>query len=569
MTTSWDISTASSTGPSYDVPVSDPITDNPSCLYFSPTGDKLYYIDNNTNLRELTLPTVSVVAELSTGSFSGSDVGKTITANGGVFFLESTEGDVQVISEPTTYDDVSSGNWGLYATLYEDNKLSLSYYNDDRFNASLTTETDVWSTTVGRVSAMSEDGKYLFYHFSNTIYQFELETPYVISENRTLIGTYAQTASTFGQMALKPDGTHLYVMSYNAPNETLIDIEMSTAWDINTATENATYVLAVPYNVFSVSFSDNGTYFYTIGDDAVQLILPYKMTTPWDITTASYGGTSYDPTDSFAIKSVGFSKGGKHMYLASNTGDKVDHYELPVPWAIDTAVYKDSTADIGNDPQAVLLVGNNKYMFVGDATFMRFELGTKSYVSGSYEPSVSKSTSQIDTEYWIDINSITANETVNAGTSHYAFSVDNRVTWAIYSSSGSRNIARNNEGTWEYNSNATFASETWTAASSNTEFQAIQDAFSIVATRTNSTAAELSAASPLPTLGTELDSAVILYTASATNASNQVSGISINYDANILNQGAVLGTDYNYDYPAADQVRITSLANQNLKIRVV
>lgn len=569
MTTAWDISTAASTGPSYNVPVSSPITNNPSSLYFSPTGDKLYYINNNTTLRELTLPTTGIVAELSTGSFSASDVGKTITANGGIFFLESSAGDVQIIQEPSSYDSVSSGNWGLYSLGYENNELALSYYNDDRFNASLTTETDVWSTTVGRISAMSEDGKYLFYFSSNTVYQYELETPYVISENRTLIGTYAQTASTFGQMALKPDGTHLYIMSYFSPNETLIDIEMTTAWDINTATENATYALVgMTDNAFSVSFSDNGNYFYTIDDAPVQLVRQYKMTTPWDITTASSIET-YDPTNTAQAKSVAFSKGGKHMYLSDNNGDKVDHYELAVPWAIDTAVYKDSTADIGNDPQAVHLIGNNRYMFVGDATFMRFEIGTKNYVAGSYLPAISKSTSQIDTEYWTDINSITANETINAGTSHYAFSVDNRVTWAIYSSSGSRNIARNNAGTWEYNSNVTFASETWTAASLNTESQAIQDAFSIVATRTNSTAAELAAASVLPTLATELDSAVILYTASATNASNQVAGISINYDANILNQGAVLGTDYNYDYPAADQVRITSLANQNLKIRVV
>jgi hypothetical protein len=46
-------------------------------------------------------------------------------------------------------------------------------------------------------------------------------------------------------------------------------------------------------------------------------------------------------------------------------------------------------------------------------------------------------------------------------------------------------------------------------------------------------------------------------------------GVSINYDANVLNKGAILGTDYDFDAPAQNKVRITALAANNLKIRVV
>jgi hypothetical protein len=46
-------------------------------------------------------------------------------------------------------------------------------------------------------------------------------------------------------------------------------------------------------------------------------------------------------------------------------------------------------------------------------------------------------------------------------------------------------------------------------------------------------------------------------------------GIEIDYDANVLNKGAILGTDYDFDAPAQDEVRITSLINANLKVRVV
>jgi len=36
-----------------------------------------------------------------------------------------------------------------------------------------------------------------------------------------------------------------------------------------------------------------------------------------------------------------------------------------------------------------------------------------------------------------------------------------------------------------------------------------------------------------------------------------------------LNKGAVLGTDYDFDAPAQNKVRITALAGNNLKVRVV
>jgi hypothetical protein len=70
------------------------------------------------------------------------------------------------------------------------------------------------------------------------------------------------------------------------------------------------------------------------------------------------------------------------------------------------------------------------------------------------------------------------------------------------------------------------------------------------------------------TLGNDLDLAIIFNLASGTTVPSS-DGVSINYDANSLNQGAILGTDYNWDFPASNKVRITSLAAQNLKVRII
>ena len=69
-------------------------------------------------------------------------------------------------------------------------------------------------------------------------------------------------------------------------------------------------------------------------------------------------------------------------------------------------------------------------------------------------------------------------------------------------------------------------------------------------------------------LGNDLDLAIIFNMTSGTTVPSS-DGVSINYDANVLNKGAVLGTDYDFDAPAQDKVRITALAGNNLKVRVV
>ena len=69
-------------------------------------------------------------------------------------------------------------------------------------------------------------------------------------------------------------------------------------------------------------------------------------------------------------------------------------------------------------------------------------------------------------------------------------------------------------------------------------------------------------------LGDDLDLAIIFNMTSGTTVPSS-DGVAINYDANVLNKGAVLGTDYDFDAPAGDKARITALTAGNFKVRVV
>jgi hypothetical protein len=70
------------------------------------------------------------------------------------------------------------------------------------------------------------------------------------------------------------------------------------------------------------------------------------------------------------------------------------------------------------------------------------------------------------------------------------------------------------------------------------------------------------------TLGNDFDLAIIFNLTSGTTVPSS-NGVSINYDANVLNEGAILGTDYDFDAPAGDKARITALIAGNYKVRVV
>ena len=69
-------------------------------------------------------------------------------------------------------------------------------------------------------------------------------------------------------------------------------------------------------------------------------------------------------------------------------------------------------------------------------------------------------------------------------------------------------------------------------------------------------------------LGDDLDLSIIFNMTSGTTVPSS-DGVAINYDANVLNKGAVLGTDYDFDAPAGNSVRVTALTAGNFKVRVL
>ncbi len=115
--------------------------------------------------------------------------------------------------------------------------------------------------------------------------------------------------------------------------------------------------------------------------------------------------------------------------------------------------------------------------------------------------SVVVNTDQLNTQSWAHVDSVAVTETLNSQTINYAVSFDNRTTFSIYDSTTSNNgwrpIARNNSGTWQYNSNtsAGVSNVTWTNATYNSQNGAISQAAGV--TQNQMTGTQLSAVTAL------------------------------------------------------------------------
>ena len=98
----------------------------------------------------------------------------------------------------------------------------------------------------------------------------------------------------------------------------------------------------------------------------------------------------------------------------------------------------------------------------------------------------------IQTNGWLNINSAFISDNTDSQLISYAFSFDNRNTWKIWDADATpaawRSVARNNSGTWQYNS-ADQGSTAWSNANVNTLTTAISEA--VVNTNNQMTGADI------------------------------------------------------------------------------
>jgi hypothetical protein len=298
----------------------------------------------------------------------------------------------------------------------------------------------------------------------------------------------------------------------------------------------------------------------------------YNLSGAYDVATASISKNFSFSSQETSCSDIFFNASGTKMYIIGYTSDSVHEYNLSTGFDVSTTTYTNKSLSVAskeNTPLGLTFNTDGTKLFiigVGSNSIHEYAIAAPAAPSGYHATHTTNST---DSTYWTDINSMTVDEDVGDGSVHYCVSTDDRAIWKIaHNTNGIRSIVRNNSGTWQYNSNGTYGSETWANGATNTELATLQESMGTSVNRMNKTQLEAVADANHFPLSDDLDLGIIFNLSSGAGIPSS-DGVSINYDANVLNKGAILGTDYDFDAPAQNRVRITSLAANNLKVRVV
>ena len=203
----------------------------------------------------------------------------------------------------------------------------------------------------------------------------------------------AQLGGSTQSMAISTDGAKVYAMEYG-PN-TIFQYTLSTPWDITSGS------LSFASKSFTISQAGGLPMRFVLSDDGARLIVvmygryihQYNLSTAWDISTASFSGNSVDFTaleTADNLFGIAVSPSGLRVYVSCPASGRIRQWNLSTPWDLSTATYNSllSVVTQATNALGVTISTNGQFIYVLDATtpsVYQYSLGTFFEVStGSY-----------------------------------------------------------------------------------------------------------------------------------------------------------------------------------------
>lgn len=139
-----------------------------------------------------------------------------------------------------------------------------------------------------------------------------------------------QQTNTVNDLVFSTDGTKMYVL--NETTATIYQYSMPTAFDIGAASydSKSKNISAQETTPKSFAFSSDGTKMYAVGTLYVRY---YTLSTPWDISTATYVSLMNPSLDS-QLGGITFKPDGTIIYLTGDQSNRVYSIALATAWDI-------------------------------------------------------------------------------------------------------------------------------------------------------------------------------------------------------------------------------------------
>lgn len=207
---------------------------------------------------------------------------------------------------------------------------------------------------------------YVMGETGDAINQYSLSTAWDIST-----ASYVQNFSVAAQeinprgLFFKSDGSKMFVCGIDGDD--VNEYTLSTAWDISTAVFSQNFSIAAQETApGAISFKGDGTKMF-IGGAIGDSIYEYTLSTPWDVSTASYTQSFSVASQETNIGGLQFSTDGTEMFIVGTISDSVFRYSLSTAWDISTASYSSvsfSVAAQSTTPTGLFFKPDGKKMYV-------------------------------------------------------------------------------------------------------------------------------------------------------------------------------------------------------------
>jgi len=281
-----------------------------------------------------------------------------------------------LVRKPVNDGGTSGGDGGSGSTTYYPyNVLALEYVNNISINS---------FESFSESAAAKPDGTkiYLYGTSSGAVQQFSLSTPWDL-DTATLetSSPSLDPQDSFGKkIFFKPDGTKMYM---STQNKTIYQYTLSTPWDVSTMTYDNVfldYTQSALDSYSSTLFIDStGTYMYGSNGNT---IVRFIMSTPWDISTASWEELfSTTARADTIISGIFMDPTGTKLFvleLLYEWDTFIDQYDLSTPNTLSSATYTatytvDTSVTQGSEDIYIDTENGHEMIILGASRVHRFQ----------------------------------------------------------------------------------------------------------------------------------------------------------------------------------------------------
>lgn len=343
LSTAWDLSTASF---SYELDVVSQ-TPTPYSLDFNSSGTKMDIFHYTHFVYHYTL---STAWDLSTASYDSVSTDNTVLFedvihgadwgnSGGYYFTSSNEG-------------IFRWNTG---TAYNINSLSIDCTSNHAVNFAALQTGASQSVTTYHGASFGNNGAKLYMTSTGGGYdEYDLSTAYNIgtaSWSHRKSNLITSTNVNRGPLVFKSDGTKALSVIFDHSNlwGRLYEFTFSTAWDLSTITVSQyADITTQTKDCIGISVSPDGTKVFVTGDSE-NAIFRYDLSTAWDVSTASFA-QSYSGNNQFQPFFIQLSANGKKMLSTRSGSQTLYEYDLSTAWDVTSINAQGFVSYIVNSP---------------------------------------------------------------------------------------------------------------------------------------------------------------------------------------------------------------------------